>query len=81
MPFISFDIISYAAGLSSLKLWRFLFATVIGILPASFFLAHVGSELATTELDRIALALAILAGATGVTFLVSFIRRKKRTAK
>ncbi|GBE07764.1 TVP38/TMEM64 family inner membrane protein YdjZ [bacterium BMS3Bbin11] len=77
MPFLSFDIISYAAGLTPLLLWRFLAATIIGILPASFFLAHVGSELATTELNRVALALAVLAGFTGLSFAVNFFRNKK----
>jgi uncharacterized membrane protein YdjX (TVP38/TMEM64 family) len=43
LPFISFDAISYAAGLSKLHLWRFLLATLAGILPASFVLAHVGA--------------------------------------
>ena len=43
LPFISFDAISYAAGLSKLHLWRFLIATFAGILPASFVLAHVGA--------------------------------------
>lgn len=44
LPFISFDAMSYAAGLSSLQLWRFLLATFAGIIPASFVLAHFGSE-------------------------------------
>ncbi|HEC27289.1 MAG TPA: TVP38/TMEM64 family protein [Gammaproteobacteria bacterium] len=77
MPFLSFDIISYAAGLTPLLLWRFLAATIIGILPASFFLAHIGSELATTELNRVALALAVLAGFTGLSFAVNYFRNKK----
>ena len=44
LPFISFDAMSYAAGLSRLHLWRFLLATLAGILPASFLLAHFGAE-------------------------------------
>ncbi|WP_290702256.1 TVP38/TMEM64 family protein [Amphritea sp.] len=42
MPFISFDLMSYAAGVTTLSYWRFLLATAIGILPASFLLAHFG---------------------------------------
>ncbi|PQO22391.1 hypothetical protein C2I36_13410 [Rhodobacteraceae bacterium WD3A24] len=42
MPFVSFDLISYAAGLSRLRLWRFALATFAGIVPASFALAHFG---------------------------------------
>ncbi|CUH98366.1 TVP38/TMEM64 family protein [Leisingera aquaemixtae] len=45
LPFVSFDLISYAAGLTALRFWRFALATAAGILPASFILAHLGSEL------------------------------------
>ncbi len=45
MPFVSFDLISYAAGLSPLGFWRFALATLAGILPASFLLAHLGGEM------------------------------------
>lgn len=43
LPFVSFDAMSYAAGLSRLHFWRFALATMAGILPASFVLAHFGS--------------------------------------
>ncbi|MBW4983516.1 VTT domain-containing protein [Mameliella sp. CS4] len=43
LPFVSFDAMSYAAGLSRLHFWRFALATMGGILPASFVLAHFGS--------------------------------------
>jgi len=76
MPFLSFDVISYAAGLTSLMFWRFVVATLFGIAPASFFLAHVGSEMASTELNRIAIALLLLTGITGLSFLINFYRRK-----
>ncbi len=49
LPFISFDMMSYAAGLSQLQLWRFLVATLAGILPASFILAHFGAEAMTGD--------------------------------
>ncbi len=44
IPVIPYDIVSYAMGLTPLKLWRFSLATLIGIIPTSFFLAHVGSD-------------------------------------
>ena len=43
LPFVSFDAVSYAAGLSRLQFWRFALATLAGIVPASFLLAHFGS--------------------------------------
>jgi len=63
MPFISFDLISYGAGLTPIRFWRFASATLFGLIPMSFLLAHFGSELATTELSRavpIALGLGVL---------------------
>jgi uncharacterized membrane protein YdjX (TVP38/TMEM64 family) len=52
VPFISFDLVSYAAGLTSLRLWRFFIATLIGLLPASFLLAHFGSKMTADNLNE-----------------------------
>lgn len=45
LPFISFDFISYAAGLSTIKISSFLFATGIGMLPATIVYTIFGSEM------------------------------------
>ena len=45
VPFMSFDLVSYAAGLSPITLWRFALATLLGLIPMSFALAHFGSEI------------------------------------
>lgn len=52
LPFVSFDLVSYAAELTLLSLWRFALATLAGIIPASFLLAHFGREMADGEADR-----------------------------
>jgi uncharacterized membrane protein YdjX (TVP38/TMEM64 family) len=67
MPFVSFDLISYAAGLTVLTFWRFTVATLVGIIPASFLLAHFGGELAGGEQRQIVLT-SIILGATVVLF-------------
>ncbi len=59
-PFISFDVISYAAGLTRLTTSRFLLATIMGIIPISFLLAHFGSEAANGEIQEIVFALFFL---------------------
>ncbi len=69
MPFISFDIISYTAGLSILSFWRFALATLAGIAPASFLLAHFGSEMASSESDRVLYAVLLLGLIAGGTWL------------
>ena len=45
IPFMSFDLVSYAAGLSPIKPWRFALATLLGLIPVSFALAHFGAEI------------------------------------
>lgn len=45
LPFISFDIVSYAAGLTSMDFWGFFVATGIGQLPACIVYSYVGGML------------------------------------
>ncbi|OJG58198.1 hypothetical protein RV07_GL003118 [Enterococcus malodoratus] len=45
LPFISFDFISYAAGLTAIKPIPFLIATGLGQLPATIVYSYVGSNL------------------------------------
>lgn len=60
IPFVSFDLVSYGAGLTDIKSWRFVLATVAGLLPASFLLAHFGGELTASSLDRATFAVLML---------------------
>jgi uncharacterized membrane protein YdjX (TVP38/TMEM64 family) len=78
MPFVSFDMISYAAGLSSLHAWRFALATLAGIVPASFLLAHFGGEAVSGDLGRATWAVLGLGLATVLPLLWVATRRKTR---
>jgi uncharacterized membrane protein YdjX (TVP38/TMEM64 family) len=80
LPFVSFDVISYAAGLTALSPWRFGVATLAGIVPASFLLAHFGGEMATGEADRSMIAALGLGVLVAIPFIVKLIsdRRKAR---
>lgn len=77
LPFISFDVVSYAAGLTALSWWRFALATLAGIVPASFLLAHFGEEMATGEVDKILFAVLALGLLTIVPFAVQYLRERK----
>lgn len=79
MPFISFDIVSYAAGLTSLSFWRFAAATLAGIIPASFLLAHFGSELVSDDSDRILLAVVLIGALTALPFAVKLIAKSRQS--
>lgn len=69
MPFVSFDLMSYAAGLSALKFWRFAVATFAGIIPASLFLTHFGGVLAEGDGKSAVWASLALGAVTGLPLL------------
>ena len=81
LPFISFDMISYAAGLSKLHFWRFSVATLAGIIPASFFLAHLGNEAMNGDAGTAAWTAAALGGATALPLLFTIWRSRHSTRK
>jgi uncharacterized membrane protein YdjX (TVP38/TMEM64 family) len=78
LPFISFDIVSYAAGLTSLSLWRFAIATLAGVIPLSFLLAHFGSELMADETDRILIAVLLLGMLTVIPLIVRLLIKSRQ---
>ncbi|MFQ5684811.1 MAG: TVP38/TMEM64 family protein [Candidatus Binatia bacterium] len=78
IPFISFDVVSYAAGLTPLTTWRFAVATLVGITPASFLLAHFGGEMASAEAPRIAISVLALGGLTLIPVAVKVILAWRR---
>lgn len=81
LPFISFDLVSYAAGLTALSFWRFAIATLAGIVPASFLLAHFGNEMATGETERITISILALGSITLIPVAVELIRNRMRARR
>ena len=45
LPVVSFDIISYGAGLTKMSLWKFGIATFLGMIPLTFVYNYFGSVL------------------------------------
>lgn len=45
LPFVSFDVVSYAAGLTSMSFWSFFWATGVGQLPATLIYSYSGEML------------------------------------
>lgn len=80
LPFLSFDVISYATGLTPLALWRFAVATLLGILPASFVLAHFGDKLATGDLHDAVLTVLALGLITLLPLVWRVLPSRHRTA-
>ena len=76
VPFISFDIVSYAAGLTKISYIQFAIATFAGILPASFLLAHFGSELVAAELQQMLATIFLLGFITLIPFIAGLFRNR-----
>ncbi len=77
LPFLSFDLISYAAGFSKLHLWRFALATLAGIVPASFFLAHMGSVAMNGDARTMLWTVAVLGLFSGGSLLFAILRKQR----
>lgn len=48
LPFVSFDVISYAAGLTSMGFWPFFLATGIGQIPATIVYSYLGQNMTSS---------------------------------
>jgi uncharacterized membrane protein YdjX (TVP38/TMEM64 family) len=82
IPIISFDVVSYAMGLTPLRLWRFALANLAGIIPMTMLLVFVGDGLITADARSLGLAI----GAMVVMVLLSvgillWLRRSGRSAE
>lgn len=78
LPLISFDLISYAAGLTALSWWRFALATLAGIVPASFILAHLGFEMTSGETDQFLYTALGLGLITAIPIAAALVRDRMR---
>lgn len=76
LPFISFDLVSYAAGLTSMNFWPFFIATGIGQLPATIVYSYVGGML-TGGAQMLMTGLLILFALSALIVLLRQMYREK----
>lgn len=76
LPFVSFDIVSYAAGLTSMGFWSFFWATGIGQLPATIAYSYAG-EMLTGGAKTFVLGLLLLFAFSVLVILLKQIWSKK----
>ena len=80
LPFISFDIVSYAAGLTSISLGSFLWATGLGQLPATIIYSYVGGML-TGGAKKLVTALLLLFALSALIILIRQVYTERQKAK
>lgn len=80
LPFMSFDIVSYSAGLTGMSFWGFFIATGLGQLPATIVYSYVGGML-TGGAKLLVSGLLILFALTILIFLMKQIYTEKKKVK
>lgn len=75
LPFLSFDAVSYAAGLTALRVQWFALATLAGVVPVSLLLVWFGERMAAEGAAWIGAAVLV---AGGITLLPLLWRRLRR---
>lgn len=78
LPFIPFDAVSYAAGLTSMDFWPFFLATGIGQLPATIVYSYAGGSL-TGGAQALMVGLLILFAASIIIYVARKIYNDKQT--
>ncbi len=61
VPILAFNLINYAAGLSKIGVWTFVWTTAIGILPLTFLMAYMGEQMRYYSMTELTLSGLIVA--------------------
>jgi len=85
LPFVSFDLISYGAGLTSISFRRFFIATGIGQLPATLVYSYLGQNLTGSVrilfLIFLFTAVVFVAGATIRPYYLARLKARTEAAR
>ncbi|MBY6036891.1 TVP38/TMEM64 family protein [Fictibacillus nanhaiensis] len=74
IPVLNFDLVSYAAGISKLKLRSYIFATMLGVLPGTLAYNLLGDSFIKGDGAVMALAVGLVIGAACIPILLKQMR-------
>ena len=80
LPFVPFDPISYAAGLTGMRFVPFMIATGLGQLPATLVYSYAGSNLLSGKIRLFLYGLSALFAAGALSMILRGIWRKAARA-
>lgn len=78
LPVVSFNLINYAAGLSSVSWWTFLWTTGLGIAPLTFLMVWAGEQMIS---GRWTLALFLSTACVALALLGYVITRRRKSRR
>ncbi|MDT8344428.1 MAG: TVP38/TMEM64 family protein [Thermohalobaculum sp.] len=73
IPIIAFNLINYAAGLTRVSLWTFVWTTGLGILPLTVLMVHMGAAM-----SEMSWPLLLAVSAAGIVAIAALHRIGKR---
>ena len=79
IPFVSFDIVSYAAGLTPIKFWDFFIATGLGQLPATIVYSYLGNLAGSTK--TIFISIVCVVALSALVYMIGKIYNDKKKNK
>lgn len=68
IPLVSFDLLSYAAGISKVRFRSFLLATVLGMIPGTLAYSFLGASLASGSVTTVFIVALVFVSLIGVTY-------------
>lgn len=78
LPVVSFNLINYAAGLTAVSWWTFLWTTGLGIAPLTFLMVFAGEQMMS---GRWKFALVLISACVAVSLIGIMIARKRKAAR
>jgi uncharacterized membrane protein YdjX (TVP38/TMEM64 family) len=78
LPGVSFNLINYAAGLTSVSWWTFLWTTGLGIAPLTFLMVFAGEQMISGKWTFV---LFLIAACVAVSLLGCVIARKRKSTE
>lgn len=78
LPFVSFDIVSYAAGLTPIKFWDFFIATGLGQLPATIVYSYLGNLAGSTK--TLFISIVCVVALSALVYMIGKIYNDKKKA-
>ena len=81
LPFVPFDPISYAAGLTGMGFGPFLIATGLGQLPATLIYSYAGSTMLSGNIKLFMYGLSALLAAGALSMILRGVYQKRKAVK
>lgn len=81
LPFVSFDAVSYFAGLTSIGFWSFVLATGLGQLPATIVYSYVGGMLSGSVKYFVTALLCLFALSATVAIIKGLYNERQKAKK